>query len=93
MKNKNYKLLDNDTITINRFGRDIKLYRIEAIVDIDEETPKGLKGGYIESESNLESYQGEDTAFVYKDAKVFGKKCVVKYKTKLRFGEYFGEYF
>ncbi|WP_278996377.1 hypothetical protein [Prevotella disiens] len=68
---KKYRLLENDTITVN--GR--TLYRIEALRDFTEDVKKGDKGGYVEKEENL-SHEGEcwvyGNACVYDDAKVSG---------------------
>ena len=74
---KKYRLLKNDTITVD--GR--TLYRIEALKDFAN-MEKGDKGGYVESEENLSQEDGcwvYDEAVVYNnarvcdDAKVYGK--------------------
>ena len=69
---KKYKLLENDTITVD--GR--TLYRIEALRDFAS-VRKGSKGGYIESEDNL-SHTGE--CWVYGSARVYGKAEIRKGK-------------
>ena len=71
---KKYRLLENDTITIN--GR--TLYRIEALRDFAD-VRKGDKGGYVESEDNLS--QKDDcwvsgNAVVSDNAEVSGKAWV-----------------
>ena len=71
---KKYKLLENDTITVN--GR--TLYRIEALRDFAD-VEKGDKGGYVESEDNL-SHVGNcwvsGDAWVYGSAEVCGNAVV-----------------
>ncbi|MCI9128667.1 MAG: hypothetical protein HFG28_16215, partial [Eubacterium sp.] len=63
---KKYELT-NDTVLL---GNHI-LYRIRALIDIDNRVKKGELGGYIESESNL-SHNGkcwiDGNAFVYENA-------------------------
>lgn len=72
--NPKYKLCLDDT---KQYG-DITLYRIEALRDFGP-FPKGYKGGYIESESNL-SHNGECwvgiEAKVYGSAKVLGNSLI-----------------
>ena len=65
---KKYRLLENDTITIN--GR--TLYRIEALRDFAD-VRKGDKGGYVERKANLS--QRED-CWVSGKAEVSGKAVV-----------------
>lgn len=65
---KKYRLLENDTITIN--GR--TLYRIEALRDFAD-VLKGDKGGYVESEDNL-SHVGN--CWVSASAVVYGNAVV-----------------
>ena len=70
---KKYKLTDE---TINLNGA--TLYRIEALKDFGE-IKKGDKGGFIESENNLE-HEGDawvsDDACVYNNARVYGNARV-----------------
>ena len=61
-----YKLLKRDHITVNG----TTLYRIQALVDINDNVKKGDLGGYIERKSNLDLYGG--TSWVYPDSKVYG---------------------
>lgn len=63
---KKYSIVKEDKIELNGHT----LYRIKAERDIDENTKKGDLGGYIESEENLS--QGDDSSFVYGNAKVYG---------------------
>ena len=65
---KKYRLLENDTKTVN--GK--TLYRIEALKDFTN-VKKGDKGGYIESEDNL-SHIGN--CWVSDNAEIFGNACV-----------------
>jgi len=65
---KNFKLTD-EYIT-NAYG--VKLFRIEATVDIESRgIKKGEKGGFVEKEENLFG-----NAWVYGDAKVYGNARV-----------------
>ena len=70
---KKYKLTD-ETISLNG----ATLYRIEALKDFGE-IKKGDKGGFIESENNLE-HEGDawvsDDACVYNNARVYGNARV-----------------
>lgn len=61
-----YKLLKHDHIKVK--GR--TLYRIKALVDINDDVKKGDIGGYIEKKFNLDIYDGE--SWVYKGSKVYG---------------------
>ena len=61
-----YKLLKHDHIKVK--GR--TLYRIKALVDINDDVKKGDIGGYIENKFNLDIYDGE--SWVYKGSKVYG---------------------
>ena len=61
-----YKLLKHDHIKVK--GR--TLYRIKALVDINDDVKKGDIGGYIEKTFNLDIYDGE--SWVYPDSKVYG---------------------
>ena len=61
MKNKKYRLLEDDTIV--RDGR--TLYRIQALRDVRHSVEKGEVGGYVESEANL-SHEGR--CWLYHDA-------------------------
>ncbi len=76
MKNKKYKLLEDDTIV--RDGR--TLYRIEALRSVCFEVRKGEKGGYVESEANL-SHEGGcwlyHDACAYENARVEGDAYLV----------------
>lgn len=67
-ENPKYKLLSNDTVTINN----VTLRRIRALKDFGT-IKKGTLGGYIESDNNL-SHSG--TAWVHDTAKVFGDALV-----------------
>ena len=62
---KKYRILKDDAIEF--YGH--TLYRIKALKDVGY-YKKGTLGGYIESESNLS--QGDDTAWVADNAKVYG---------------------
>ena len=66
--NKKYRRDKSDSIKVN--GHD--LYRIVALKDFAD-VKAGDKGGYVESEDNL-SHEGD--AWVYDDAKVFGKAFI-----------------
>ena len=61
-----YKLLKNDCIYV----KGIALYRIKALVDINDDVKKGDLGGYIERTYNLDTYEGE--SWVYPDSLVYG---------------------
>ena len=61
-----YKLLKHDHIKVK--GR--TLYRIKALVDINDDVKKGDIGGYIENKFNLDIYDG--ASWVYKGSKVYG---------------------
>ena len=71
MKNKKYRLLEDDTIV--RDGR--TLYRIQALRDVCYSVKEGKVGGYVESEANL-SHEGRcwlyHDACAYEDARVEG---------------------
>ena len=74
---KKYRLLEDDVI--NREG--VTLHRIVALRDIinlngDIIAKKGDKGGYIESEENLD--QGDGSAWITKDAIVYCKAQVLE---------------
>ena len=73
MENKKYKLT-SESIEVK--GK--TLYRIEALKDFGE-IKKGDKGGFIESENNLE-HEGDawvsDDACVYNNARVYGNARV-----------------
>ena len=66
---KKYKIIKEDTIEI--YGH--TLYRIKALKDVGF-YKKGTLGGYIESETNLS--QGDDTAWVADNAKVYGSAYI-----------------
>lgn len=66
---KKYKIVKEDTIEF--YGH--TLYRIKALRDVGF-YKKGTIGGYIEDETNLS--QGDDTAWVADEAKVFGSSYV-----------------
>lgn len=67
-KEKKYKL----TKECKREGVRV-LYRIEALKDFCD-VERGDKGGWVESERNLSQ---DGNAWIYDDAEVFGKACVV----------------
>ena len=66
--NKKYQRDKSDSIKVNGHT----LYRIVALKDFAD-VKAGDKGGYVESEDNL-SHEGD--AWVYDDAKVFGKAFI-----------------
>lgn len=74
---RKYKLTD-ETITVERNGKEVTLHRIEALRDFAI-VKAGDKGGFIEKESNL-SQDGNcwvyDTAKVYGNAEVYGSAKV-----------------
>jgi UDP-3-O-[3-hydroxymyristoyl] glucosamine N-acyltransferase len=88
MKDRNYKILEDEFITIN----DIKLYRIECIksfINNNTTINVGDKGGYIQSYDNLydnawvydkarvcENAKAFGNAKIYGDTKVFGNACI-----------------
>ncbi len=80
MKNKKYKLREDDTIV--RDGR--TLYRIEALREVCFDVHTGEKGGYVESEANL-SQEGKswlyDDACAYEEARVEGEAKLWGYAT------------
>ena len=74
MDKKRYKLREDLSIEFNG----IKLFRIEAVEDIDNfGVKKGDIGGYIEKEDNLsENAWVSDSAWVYGNAMVYGSALV-----------------
>ena len=87
-----YKLTE-DTINVN--GR--TLHRIESLKDFGD-VKKGIKGGYVENESNL-SQNGDcwvsDDAKVYGDAKVYDNAKISRIDDYLVFKNWWssGRYF
>ena len=71
-----YKILKNDSI----YYDGVTLYRIQSRCDFDD-VQFGDIGGYIEKEYNL-SHSG--TAWVYDNAKVFGRYTTVYDNAKIR---------
>ena len=59
---------------VNLWG--VKLYRIEAIVDIPGKAKKGEKGGWVESEEVNGDARVSGDAWVYGDAQVYGNAWV-----------------
>lgn len=51
-----------------------KVFRVQALKDFND-VKKGDKGGYVESEDNIESKDG-DVSWVYDDSIVYGKSTV-----------------
>lgn len=66
--NKKFKLT-KETYTL--YGK--KLYRIQALIDIDGSVKKGDLGGFVEKEENLAFY---GDSWIYDNAKVYGNATV-----------------
>ena len=90
MENKKYKLT-SESIEVK--GK--TLYRIEALKDFGE-IKKGDKGGFIESENNLE-HEGDawvsDYACVYDNACVFDNACVYNNASVSGYAQVYGNAF
>ena len=67
MGTRKYKLTE-ETITIERNGKEVTLHRIEALRDFAI-VKAGDKGGFIENEKNL-AHKGD--CWIYGNAKVYG---------------------
>jgi len=65
---KKYKLLLDDYTTIRFKSKEIKLFRIEALLFINDDVQKGDKGGFVQNENNLDQ---SDESWIFDDAKVF----------------------
>lgn len=60
--------MTDETITVERDGKEVTLHRIEALRDFGN-VEAGERGGYIESEANL-SHDGK--CWVYRNAQIYG---------------------
>ena len=68
---RKYKLTD-ETITVERDGKEVTLHRIEALRDFAI-VKAGDKGGFIENEKNL-AHKGD--CWIYGNAKVYGSAWI-----------------